>query len=230
MHVRSLLCEFCELSASSAVKSFFIVLLVCPVLFAQAYPGIPPEVLHKYGYISSVPTPSDFTSAMLWGIAIADTRVPRYQAAQVEIASTALSCRVDGKEVVLNDDLGNLRGGLFQRHPWFASDVHDPISVEYSRDHNSVILRVGKKPDRVWHFWAASPRAQLPRGHLEGCTVRIRAQISSGALLQVGMDYWRNTTVDYGFGGNNREAGASNWYFPSDQWQQATFTDIHSAH
>jgi hypothetical protein len=31
----------------------------------------------------------------------------------------------------------------------------------------------------------------------------------------MGIDYWRNPTIGYGPGGNNHEAGASNWYFPS---------------
>ena len=89
-----------------------------------------------------------------------------------------------------------------------------------------VSLKVGTGPDRVWHFWAASPRAKIPSGKLEDCTVTVRAKISRGALLQVGLDYWRNPTVDYGSGGNNHEAGASPWYFPSDKWQEATFSDI----
>jgi hypothetical protein len=89
-----------------------------------------------------------------------------------------------------------------------------------------VVLRVGEQPDRVWHFWAASPRAKLPSARLEGCTVKVRARISSGALLQVGMDYWRNSTVSYGAGVNNHEAGASDWYFSSPDWQDATFTDV----
>jgi hypothetical protein len=61
---------------------------------------------------------------------------------------------------------------------------------------------------------------------LEGCTVTARVKLSPGALLQMGMDYWRTPTIDYGAGGNNHEAGASNWYFPSAQWQEAVFTDI----
>jgi hypothetical protein len=89
-----------------------------------------------------------------------------------------------------------------------------------------VVLRVGEQPDRVWHFWTGSPRVTLPLGHLEGCTVVVRARISSGALLQIGMDYWRNSTVGFGSGGNNHEAGASNWYFPSPGWQEAVFTNV----
>jgi hypothetical protein len=187
---------------------------------------IPSEVKFSAGYVNPVPRPPDFKSALLWGIAIADTRVPGYESAVVEIASTQLSCRVDGKDVVLNDDGPNVRGGLYQRHPWFATDQHEPMPLAYSETHNAVVLGVGQRDDRIWHFWSPSPRATLPSGKLEGCTVKARVRISPGALLQVGMDYWRSPTVPYGAGGNNHEAGASNWYFPSPEWQEAVFTDI----
>ena len=186
---------------------------------------VPPEVKFKYGYVNPIPKPPDFTSAMLWGIAIADTRVAGFENAQVEVAEAQLSCRVNGKDIILNDDRGDVRGGLYRRRPWFGTDVHAPIPLAYSGDHGVVILRVGQHPERVWHFWAVSDRVAIPHGHLEGCTVKVRARISAGALLQVGIDYWRNSIVGYGPGGNNHEAGASNWYFPSSDWQGATFTD-----
>jgi hypothetical protein len=193
---------------------------------AQNDSRVPAEVKFKSGYINSVARPADFTSAMLWGIAIADTRVPGFEKAQVEIAETRLFCRVDGKDIVLNDDRGEVRGGLYRRIPWFGTDTHTPLPLTYSQDHRAVVLRVGEQPGRVWHFWASSPRMTLPPGHLESCRVMVRARISSGALLQVGMDYWRNSTVGYGAGGNNHEAGASDWYFSSPDWQDATFTDV----
>jgi len=185
---------------------------------------LPAEVKFKRGYINSNPAPSDFRSAMLWGIAIADTRVPGHESAVVEIASSQLSCRVDGKDVVLNDDGPKIRGGLYQRMPWFATDRHEPIPIAYSSA-GAVELRVGQRPGQIWHFWSFSPRSAIPEGKLEGCTVKVGARISSGALLQIGMDYWRSSTVPYGGGGNNHEAGASDWYFPSTQWQSLTFTD-----
>jgi hypothetical protein len=188
---------------------------------------VPSEVKFAAGYVNPVPRPPDFKSALLWGIAIADTRVPGYESAVVEIASTQLSCRVDGKDIVLNDDGGSVRGGLYQRYPWFATDQHEPMPLAYSGEPNdAVVLRVGQRFDRVWHFWSPSQRATLPSGKLEGCTVKARVRISSGALLQVGMDYWRSATVPYAPGGNNHEAGASDWYFPSSEWQEAVFTDI----
>jgi hypothetical protein len=189
-------------------------------------PRVPGEVSYKAGYVNPVPPPLDFNSALLWGIAIADTRIPGHESAEVEIASTQLACRVDGKDVILNDDSGNVRGGLYSREPWFGTDQHEPMPITYDRPNHAAVLPVGRRPDRVWHFWSASPRAALPSGNLEGCTVKARVKISPGALLQMGMDYWRTPTIAYGPGGNNHEAGASNWYFPSDQWQEAVFTDI----
>lgn len=212
--------------ANAAVKCVFLTFaMAAPLLYSQVE-HVPPEVLYKHGYVNVKSKPPDFSSAMLWGIAIADTRVPGYEQAKVEIAGTQLSCRVDGKEVVLNDDRGAVRGGLYRRYPWFGTDAHDPMPLAYSGQANVVILQVGERPERVWHFWAASPRRPIPWGNLSGCTAKVRAKISPGALLQVGFDYWRNPSIEYGSGGNNHEAGASNWYFPTDGWQEARFTDL----
>jgi hypothetical protein len=189
-------------------------------------PRVPEEASYKAGYVNPVRPPDDFKSALLWGIAIADTRMTGYDSAKIEIASTQLTCHADGKNVILNDDLGAVRGGLYRRDPWFATDQHDPMPMAHDAANHAVVLPVGQRSDRVWHFWSASPRAALPGKALEGCTVKARVRISPGALLQMGMDYWRTPTVAYGLGGNNHEAGASNWYFPSEQWQEATFTDI----
>ena len=188
-------------------------------------PRVPEEVSYKAGYVNSDPPPAGFSSVLLWGIAIADTRVPGYESASVEIARTQLTCLANGKEIVLSDDAGQVRGGLYRRNPWFGSAEHDPLPMTYDDASQAVVLRVGQRIDRVWHFWSASPRPALPAGKLEGCTVKALVKIAAGALLQMGMDYWRNPTVPYA-PGNNHEAGASNWYFPSDRWQEAIFTDI----
>lgn len=186
-------------------------------------PRIPDEVSYKAGYVNPEAAPDGFSSVLAWGIAIADTRVAGYESATVEVARTQLSCRADGREVVLNDDAGKVRGGLYRRNPWFGTNEHEPMPMSYEA--NAVVLRVGQRADRVWHFWSASPRAALPPGRVEGCTAKALVRISAGALLQMGMDYWRNPTVPYAEG-NNHEAGASNWYFPSDRWQEAVFTDV----
>jgi len=187
---------------------------------------IPDEVKYKKGFVNPGGRPEGFNSAMLWGIAIADTRVSGYEQAQVEVGSARLSCHINEHEVVLNDDHGALRGGLYRRFPWFGTDEHTAMPVEYDPGDDAVILRVGEDTKHVWHFWGASPRVTFPPGKLEGCTVKMKVKISRGALLQVGFDYWRNATTGYGAGANNHEAGASDWYFSSDEWQEARFSDI----
>jgi IPT/TIG domain len=188
-------------------------------------PRVPDEASYKAGYVNSTLAPEGFSSVLLWGIAIADTRVPGSASATVEVAWTQLSCRADGREVVLNEDRGAVRGGLYRRNPWFGINDHEPLPMTFNPSNHAVILRVGQRADKVWHFWPPSPRQTLPAGRLEGCTVKARVKISPGALLQVGMDYWRNPTIVYG-SGDSHEAGASDWYFPSESWQEAEFTDI----
>ncbi|MBV8049763.1 MAG: hypothetical protein JOZ80_01165 [Acidobacteriaceae bacterium] len=188
-------------------------------------PRVPEEVSYKAGYINSHQAASGFSSVMLWGIAIADTRVKSYESALIEVARMQLSCTIKGRDVALIDDIGKLHGGLYRRIPWFASNQAEPMPSAYDAVNRAVILPVGQRSDRVWHFWSASPRPTLPPGRLEGCTVKVSVKISDGALVQVGMDYWRNSTIPYA-PGNNHEAGVSNWYFPSERWQEAFFTDI----
>jgi hypothetical protein len=189
-------------------------------------PRVPGEVRYKQGYVSAAGRPEGFQAAMLWGIAIADTRVEGWESAKIEVASTQLSCRVNGRDVVLNDDQGSIRGGLYRRNPWFGTEAHETMPMDRDEDNHTVVLRVGTRPDKVWHFWSGSPRREIPPGKFEGCTVRARVRISAGALLQVGMDYWKDSKVEYGPGGNNKEAGVSNWYFASPEWQEVEFTDV----
>jgi hypothetical protein len=66
------------------------------------------------------------------------------------------------------------------------------MPLAYDQTSHTVVLKVGQRPDRVWHFWSPSPRAALPAGEPEGC--RVKARIRQGALLQMGMDYWRLPT------------------------------------
>ncbi len=198
-----------------------------PFAFAVSNdPRVPEEVAYKAGYVNPAGRPEGFRAAMLWGIAIADTRVAGYQDAKVEIAETRLACRVDGKEVVLNDDRGGIRGGLYRRNPWFGTEAHEAMPWDRGEENHAAAMPVGTRPEKVWHFWSGSPREEIPEGRFEGCTVRARVRIFPGALLQMGMDYWKDTKIGYGVGGNNREAGVSNWYFASPEWQEVEFTDV----
>jgi hypothetical protein len=195
-------------------------------------PRIPDEVRYKTGYVNILPKPSNFNVVLLWGIVIADTRVPGFEEAHVEIAWTQVSCRLDGREVTLRHDGAKVRGGLYIRQPWFLNNAHEAMKLSPPVDAGAsgtpfVTLPVGRRADRIWHFWSASGRTMVPTGHLESCTSRARVRISPGALLQLGMDYWRDSDSLWApHSKNNYEAGASQWYFPSADWQDVAFTDI----
>lgn len=188
----------------------------------------PPQI----GYINPVSAPEVFESALLWGIAIADTRASGFESAEVSVAWTQLSCSVAGRTVILNDDWGNVRGGLYRRFPWFGTDEHEPMPI--LRFSNATVppkafttLRVGRRPETASGIFGTPLTGQTCRAaRARGVRPKLWLKFRPGALLQIGMDYWRNATTPYGSGGNNHEAGVSNWYFPSDAWQEVMFSDI----
>jgi hypothetical protein len=40
------------------------------------------------------------------------------------------------------------------REPRFGTDEHDPMPLAYDQTSHTVVLKVGQRPDRVWHFWS----------------------------------------------------------------------------
>jgi hypothetical protein len=188
-------------------------------------PRIPDEVNYKAGYVNPTPPAANFGSARLWGLRLrtrgrrlTNRRRWKLPGPGCRAGSTGerLSSVTMAARCVEDSTCASL--GL-------ARTRTIPCRLLMIR-HQAAVLRVGLRTDRAWHFWSPSPRAALPLGRLDGCTVRARVRISAGALLQVGMDYWRSPTIPYGTGGNNHEAGVSDWYFPSPDWQEASFTDV----
>src|SRR5208337_187945 len=102
-------------------------------------PRIPDDVRYKTGYVNPASRPADFHSVMLWGIAIADTRVAGYESARVEISSVELSCRADNNDKVLIHDNGRIHGGLYQRIPWFQGNQAGPMPMMTDAANQTVI-------------------------------------------------------------------------------------------
>ena len=82
------------------------------------------------------------------------TDITACASAQVEVAWLRLSCRVDGREVDLNDDGGQVRAGLFMGQPWFGTDALDLMPLAFDLTEHAAVLREGQCPDRVWHSGA----------------------------------------------------------------------------
>jgi IPT/TIG domain len=127
-------------------------------------PRIPDEVSYKAGYVNSSGWPSDFHSARLWGIAIADTRVAGHESARVEIAWTQLSCRGDGKEAVLNELLESVAmSGAAARQMGF--DYRRSPTMPYSAETTTkraqatgsfLLISGGKPHSAIWEGHGSS--------------------------------------------------------------------------
>ncbi|NLH51469.1 MAG: hypothetical protein GX459_01330 [Bacteroidales bacterium] len=180
---------------------------------------IPDEVAHKKGYIQYLTPPNNFKAVTGWITAIHDKRSP--EDSWIEIDYIRIYARFNGSDKLLSKNEYNdgiAEGGLFMRQPWFGSNYNIPIPYEFSSS-GCLILRTSSKPDNVWHVWNKQwPRAVVPP-NIERCWLEVKCRITGSALIQLGLDYWREPTSFYaGYNVNNIEAGVSDWYFKSGEW------------
>lgn len=103
---------------------------------------------------------------------------------------------------------------LFYRKPWFTSGVpaHQPIVV--AREGGVYWINAQFVPKAIIHGWT-KPRVEAKRNRRYAIEVEVR--VSQGARLQLGMDYWRGSAVNYnGWSegcrtSNNCQAWLSDW-------------------
>lgn len=202
----------------------FIYLLLTPLLFSctEDYPRnsiIPNEVAHKKGYINYLTPPNNFRAVKGMITAIHDKT--NSGSSYIEMDYIRIYARINGSDILLSsneydDDIAE--GGLFMRQPWFGTNDNEPIPYEFSNN-DYLVLRTSSKPDNVWHVWNKKwPRAEVP-SNTERCWLEIRCKITGSALIQIGIDYWREPTSEWaGYNVNNIESGVSDWYFKSNEW------------
>jgi hypothetical protein len=206
----------------------FIYLLLIPLLFSciKDNPNgnlqnsiIPNEVAHKKGYIKYLTPPNNFRAVTGWITAIHDktSSNPSY----IEVDYIRVYAIINDSNILLssNEYKDNIaEGGLFLRQPWFGSNDNATIPYEFSNN-DYLVLRTSSKPDNVWHVWNKQwPRAEVP-SNIERCWLEVRCKITGSALIQLGMDYWREPTSEWaGYNVNNIESGVSDWYYKSNEW------------
>ncbi|WP_187293869.1 IPT/TIG domain-containing protein [Gloeobacter kilaueensis] len=188
--------------------------------------GVPADVPSGSAYVDS-PTsaPSGWTSATYWGQSIVDTNQPS-SPGSVEIDYMELWCVVSGKNTLMQHDEGTMAGGLYVRDPWYGNnDAHDPMPWSYNAANNSTTFTPTTAADKVWHFYGtAYPRPSFAANTVSSCSVKGRLKITGPVLVQIGADYWINSTASYGgLDVNNHQMGVSNWYFASPDWQDVSF-------
>jgi len=202
---------------------FIAAILSCDNKNENGDSNIPSEVAHKKGYIKYLTPPNNFKSVVGWITAIHDRS--NTQQSYIEIDYIRLYARVNGTDVLLKSDEYNdnqAEGGLFKRDPWFGDNDNLPIPYEFSNAEN-LLLRTSTKPDNVWHVWNKGTRVDVP-ANTERCWLEVRYKITGSALIQIGIDFWKDATCSYGgYNVNNTEAGVSDWYYEKDNWHVITF-------
>ncbi len=179
---------------------------------------IPPEVPHKEGYVTYLLPPDGFTAGLAWMQAIHDTNRPG--PSTVEVDWMRFYCIVNGDDVLLaSDEYDNSKigGGLYTPFPEFSYYGDIPAQFNLSKRH--AVLTISEQPYYLWHWWNFLwPRASIPVD-AERCFMEARVRIQGPAMVQAGLDYWREPDSEWdGTNVNNIEAGVSDWFFESDGW------------
>jgi len=145
---------------------------------------------------------------------------------KVEVDWLQAHATVNGVDTILLDDTFDSHTppmdfyGLYSRNPWFAGDRL--AAMPFNIENGTLIMETGLFPNHVFHWWNTS-RSLIPAGTSRvWCEARVR--ITGGAGVQIGIDYWKDLNASYaGYGVNNTEAGASDWYGNSTaDWQIIT--------
>ena len=182
---------------------------------------IPPEVPVREARCDHPTPPNGFLAAVGWMQSIHDDRLDGRSKVEVDWMRLHVTLD-DGTKVVLkSDDFSAATSpmtyyGLYQRIPWYAGDKLE--NMPWTIDNGCLVLKPSNRPDRIFHWWNTS-RTLVSHGV---CRVwfEARVRITGPALVQAGVDYWKDLTIGYGgFDVNNTEAGVSDWYFESPEWQ-----------
>ena len=182
---------------------------------------VPPEVPHSGGYVNTLVPPEGFHAGLAWMQAIQDDEEG---SSEVKVDWMKFYALVNGyKTLLAKDDYGRgkgVAGALFRRTRGDFGSTKLSKEIPQRTFGSYAILRISTHPDKVWHWWSSKwPRARIPVG-TERCWMEARVKISGPALVQVGIDFWRTPrATDKGYGVNNIEAGVSEWYGASEEWQ-----------
>lgn len=210
-----------------AVLLLFILMIIGCTNKPETNDGpVPTEVAFKEGYIKHLVPPNNFKASLAWMQTIHDTR--KEGNSKVEVDWLKLYARVDGEDKLILMDEYNEKacGGLWKRNPWFGSVLGlfqtgglDEFPVEIKE--GILIIEPHERPKKVWHWWTCE-RAEIP-SNIERVWMEARVRITGPALVQTGIDFWRDLKVGYaGKNVNNVEAAVSDWYFEDEEWQIIT--------
>ncbi len=178
----------------------------------------PPEAVPQSAEFKLGLPPAGWTAGVAWVVAVHDTRKPG--TSNLDVDWVRFYCMVNGQETLIagerpGNGTGVEWGGLYTRYPWFGNgDAHLPMNVNFTGDTAS--LPLSDVPDKVWHFGGARP---IIPTNATRCYAAARVKPSGNALVQLGVDFWKDQNVNWcGLDQCNTEGSASDWYGASSDW------------
>jgi hypothetical protein len=163
-------------------------------------------------------SPYGFKGATPWLSIVHDPR--RTGTSIVDIDFIRLWTRTGGivRLVAANEYDGDAvyGGELRKRDPWFSGNQE---SMPATMEGGLLRIRPSDRPEMVWHpYLSKNPRDDISAA--DSVWIEIRVRITGPAMVQGGLDYWRNVT---GVSGDSlSEAGATDWTCSSGVWHTLT--------
>ena len=178
----------------------------------------PPEAIPQYAEFKRGLPPAGWTSGVAWVVAVHDTRTQG--SSSLEVDWVRFYCTVAGLVTQVSGEsatngTGVAGGGLYMRNPWFGNnDAHTIMNITFSTD--IAVLPLSAIQDKVWHFWG--PRVVIP-SNASRCYAAARVKPTGNALVQLGVDFWKDQTADWcGLDQCNTGGSASDWYGAASDW------------
>lgn len=187
--------------------------------------SVPAGCAHRYAISEYVDLPAGFSAMTPWFQAVHNSVLGSTSHVEVDYVRTyseVVSGNTLIRTLIVSDEYdtwSTSSGGLYTK--WFTTDDHTPMPATIV---DGVLnFSPSDSGDRVWHWWPN----RIPYSETSGkFVVEVRLRLTGAACVQIGADWWRDMNAWWnGYNVNNKEVGASRWYFASPNWQTITFSN-----
>lgn len=187
--------------------------------------SVPVGCAHRYAILEYDTLPAGFSAMTPWLQAVHNPKIAPTSRVEVDYVR-AYSEVVSGNTIYWTqlvtdeyDTWSSSSGGMYTIG--FPTDDHTPMPA--TTIDGILNFCPSDIADKVWHWWPN----RVPYTEATGkFVVVVRLRLTGGACVQIGADWWKDMDVDWnGYNVNNKEVGASKWYFASPEWQTITFSN-----
>lgn len=192
---------------------------------------IPSELPQHHHYCRYRIPPAGFSAALPWMHAFHTGGED--SSSTVEVDYIKLYAHTSEGRVLLHSDdfsvdmsiRGYDHGGTYNRYPFFFNEEADNWPMPSEISDGALKITPDSHKNRVFHWWS-SERTEVP-DDVQYLVIETRVRITGKAIVQIGLDYWKDLTTPYaGLDINNTEAGVGDIIFPLDEpgWQEVSYS------